>query len=140
MYYTDVGACESARGGVFNWTESSSFDSVGVFSTYIEQNLGYDGNAQYGFDVVSLGGIGEGGPTLRNTTVGAVAWESFYLGVFGLNPKPTNWTSYENSSPSYMTQLKEQNLIPSVSFGYTAGAPYRMFLLTAHINHSDLSF
>lgn len=47
------------------------------------------------------------------------------MGNFGLNPKPTNWTSYEDSAPSYMTQLKEQNLIPSVSFGYTAGAQYR---------------
>lgn len=79
----------------------------------------------YGYDVVSLGGLGEGGPTLKNSTVGAVAVNDFYLGVFGLNPKPTNWTSYDDPAPSYMTQLKEQKLVPSVSFGYTAGAPYR---------------
>lgn len=28
-----------------------------------------------------------------------------------------------------MAQLKQQNLIPSLSYGYTAGAIYREFLL-----------
>lgn len=122
---SDVSACASARGGTFNYSQSSTFEEIGIYSTWIEQNLGYIGNAEYGWDVVSLGGLGDGGPTQKNTTVGAVAVDAFYLGVFGLNPKPTNWTSYEDSSPSYMTQLKDQKLIPSVSFGYTAGAPYR---------------
>ncbi|KAF1354757.1 aspartic peptidase domain-containing protein [Delphinella strobiligena] len=122
---SDVSACASARGGLFNYSQSSTFGEIGIYSTWIEQNLGYIGNAEYGWDVVSLGGLGDGGPTLKNTTVGAVAVDAFYLGVFGLNPKPTNWTSFEDSSPSYMTQLKDQKLIPSVSFGYTAGAPYR---------------
>lgn len=126
IYATDLDACASARGNFFNYTLSSSFDNLKIYAISIESNLGYVANAVYGWDVVSLGGVGEGGPTLKNTTVGAVAVDDFYLGVFGLNPKPTNWTSFDDSSPSYMTQLKEQKLIPSVSFGYTAGAPYRM--------------
>lgn len=117
--------CASARGGIFSINQSSTWETVGLYSLAIEENLGLDGNAYYGWDVVGLGGIGEGGPTLQNTTVGDFAVTDFYLGLFGLNPKPTNWSSFEDSSPSYMTQLKEQNKIPSVSFGYTAGAPYR---------------
>lgn len=124
-YATNLDACSSSRGGLFNYNESTTFEELKVYVTSIEQNLGYVGNAQYGWDAVSLGGLGEGGPTLKNTTVGATAVYDFYLGLFGLNPKPTNWTTFDNSSPSYMTQLKEQKLIPSVSFGYTAGAPYR---------------
>ncbi|KAK5161623.1 hypothetical protein LTR04_004020 [Oleoguttula sp. CCFEE 6159] len=84
------------------------------------------GNAQYGYDTVGLGGVGEGGPTLKNMTVGGLAVNDFYLGIFGVNPKPTNFTSFAEGSPSYITTLRDQNLIPSVSFGYTAGARYRL--------------
>lgn len=118
-------SCATARGGVFTSNESSTWDYVGLYSLWIEQNLGLKGDAYYGYDAVGLMGLGEGGPTLKNTTVGDFAVDTFYLGYFGLNPKPTNWSSFQDSAPSYMTQLKEQNLIPSVSFGYTAGAIYR---------------
>ena len=118
-------SCVSNRGGIFSMNASSTWDSVGLYGLQIEENLEYDGNAYYGYDVVGLGGVGEGGPTLKNTTVGDLAVEDFYIGLFGLNPKPTNWSTFEDGAPSYMTQLKEQKLIPSVSFGYTAGAPYR---------------
>lgn len=122
---SDQQACAESRGGIFNTTESSTWDEIGIYDLYITRNLGINGNAIYGYDTVGLGGAGEEGPTLQNTTVGALAVEQFYLGVFGINPKPTNFTSFNDGSPSYMTQLKEQNYIPSVSFGYTAGAPYR---------------
>ncbi|GAB7349941.1 hypothetical protein MBLNU459_g0638t1 [Dothideomycetes sp. NU459] len=122
---SNINDCTSSRGEIFNLSQSTTWDYVGLYSLWIEQNLGYGGNAYFGYDVVGLGNLGEGGPTLPNTTVGAFAVTDFYVGNFGLNPKPTNWSSYEDSAPSYMTQLKEQKLIPSVSFGYTAGAPYR---------------
>ncbi|KAK4503908.1 hypothetical protein PRZ48_004823 [Zasmidium cellare] len=122
---TDEDACAQTRGETFDNNTSSTFDYVGIYDLWIERNLGYDGNAIYGYDVVGLGLNGQGGPTLKNTTVGALAVEDFYLGMFGVNPKPTNFTSFNEGSPSYITQLKQQNYIPSVSFGYTAGAKYR---------------
>lgn len=137
IYASDLNACGDARGGLFNYSKSPTFDLVGTYNTAIEQNLGYVANAIYGLDKVSLGGLGEGGPTLTNTTVGAFAVEDFYLGLFGLNPKPSNWTSWDDSSPSYMTQLKSQKLIPSVTFGYTAGAPYRTFVRSSQRNNAD---
>lgn len=122
---TDEEACAQSRGGLFDNATSTTFDHIGIYDLWIERNLGYDGNAFYGYDVVGLGLNGQGGPTLKNTTVGALAVEDFYLGMFGVNPKPTNFTSMNEGSPSYITQLKEQDLIPGVSFGYTAGAKYR---------------
>ena len=113
---------------MFYSNQSSTWAYEGLYSLYIEENLGLDGNAQYGFDTVGLGALGEGGPTIKNTTVGQVAVEDFYLGIFGLSPKPTNWSSYLDYSPSYMSLLKQQNYIPSLSFGYTAGAKYRTCL------------
>ena len=47
------------------------------------------------------------------------------LGVFGLGQKPTNFSDYNDPQSSYMWSLKNQSLIPSLSFGYSAGAPYR---------------
>ncbi|MBE7157810.1 MAG: hypothetical protein INR62_05150, partial [Rhodospirillales bacterium] len=121
----DEEACADSRGGLFNQSASHSWDNIGIYDLWIKRNLGINGNAIFGYDSVGLGGAGEEGPTLQNTTVGAMALESFYLGIFGINPKPTNFTSFNDGSPSYMTKLKEQNYIPSVSFGYTAGAQYK---------------
>ncbi|KAF2211723.1 hypothetical protein CERZMDRAFT_98156 [Cercospora zeae-maydis SCOH1-5] len=121
----DQEACAESRGWIFHTNESSTWEEQGIYDLWIQKNLGYGGNAIYGYDAVGLGGQGEGGPTLLNTTVGGFAVEDFYLGVFGVNPKPTNFTSFDNGSPSYMTLLKEQKHIPSLSFGYTAGARYR---------------
>ena len=121
----DYESCAEDRGGIFNTTQSSSWDRIGLYELWIKRNLGINGNAIFGYDTVGLGGAGEEGPTLQNTTVGALAVEYFYMGIFGINPKPTNFTTFNDGSPSYMTKLKEQNYIPSVSFGYTAGAQYR---------------
>lgn len=117
--------CADARGWLYNQNASSTREPIGLYDLYVENKMGYDGNARYVYDVVGLGGEGEGGPTLANTTVGGFAVEDFYLGIFGINPKPTNFSSFNEPSPSYMTQLKEQRQIPSISFGYTAGAHYR---------------
>lgn len=90
-----------------------------------EANLGLETSALYGWDTVGLGTTSSDGPTLKNTTVAAYAVNDFYVGIFGLDPKPTNWSSFLSSSPSYMSLLVEQDIIPSLSFGYTAGAKYR---------------
>ena len=117
--------CIASRGGIYDNSTSTTFTYQGLYDLSVARNLGYNGNAIYGFDTVGLGMEGEGGPSLLHTTVGALAVEDFYLGIFGINPKPTNWSNYDEGSPSYMTLLKQQNYIPSVSFGYTAGAKYR---------------
>ncbi|KAJ4189948.1 hypothetical protein NW767_011446 [Fusarium falciforme] len=52
---------------------------------------------------------------------------SQYLGIFGINNQPLNFTSLGNfSSPSFLTTLKDQKRIPSLSWSYTAGAIYRL--------------
>ncbi|KAL5384387.1 hypothetical protein PMIN06_009691 [Paraphaeosphaeria minitans] len=116
--------CRDSRGWTFNSNTSSTWDYNGFYQLWIEKNLDYAGNGQYGWDTVGLGLPGEEGPTLVNTTVGTLISSDFWLGHFGVNPKSTNFTNFTDPSPSYMTLLFEQNHIPSVSFGYTAGAQY----------------
>nr|POE56405.1 hypothetical protein CFP56_50949 [Quercus suber] len=124
-FASDTAGCASSRGGVFVSNDSSSWDDIGLYVLGLEEQLGYVGNARYGYDTVGLGGEGEGGPTLLNTTVGRLATLDFYLGVFGVNPKQTNFSGYDDGSPSYMSKLKDQKQIATLSAGYTAGARYR---------------
>lgn len=101
--------------------------SKGIFSLGLELNLGYAGNnGEYGYDTVALGWQGSGGPSLDQQIVAGIATKQFYLGIFGLNPRPSNFTSFNNPVPSYMLNLRKQSLIPSISGGYTAGNQYRL--------------
>ena len=114
------------RGQTFNNESSSTWNVTGTFGLGIEGNLGLNAGGIFANDTVTLGIQGSGGPTLKNQIVAGIVSENYWLGQFGVNPQPTNYTALGDSQASYMSTLKQQNLIPSVSFGYTAGAPYRM--------------
>ena len=118
--------CSNGRGLLFNPNTSSTWSQYGFYALGAEQNLGSSGSARYGNDTVGLGIQGSGGPSLTHQIVGALSTENFYLGFFGVNPASTNFSQQEQGEASYMTTLKDQNLIPSLSFGYTAGNQYRL--------------
>jgi hypothetical protein len=87
--------------------------------------LGYDGKGRYGFDDITLGFQGGGGASLKNQTVAGIATKDYYMGLFGLAPRPTNFSSDDAAVPSFMENLRSQGKIPSISWGYTAGNQYR---------------
>ena len=92
----------------------------------LEENLGYSDNAIYGNDTVALRLSEEtGGPQLESQVVAAFENDDFYLGLFGLGHKGTNFSQYDTPSVTILTSLKKRNMIPSLSWGYTAGAFYR---------------
>ena len=99
--------------------------SQGIFALAIETNLGLLGNALYGYDTVALSYPGSNTPSLNQQVVGGIATKDFYMGLFGLNPAASNFSTYNDPQQSYMSSLKSQNLIPSLSYGYTAGNTYR---------------
>ena len=117
--------CINGRGLLFNPNSSSTWSQYGFFALNAEQNLGSSSSGRYGNDTVGLGIQGSGGPSLPNQVVAAYSTDDFYLGFFGVDPASTNFTQQEQGVASYMTTLKNQNLIPSLSFGYTAGNKYR---------------
>ena len=118
--------CENGRGLLFNPNSSSTWSQYGFYGLGAEQNLGSTDSARYGNDTVGLGIQGSGGPSLPDQVIGAFSADDFYLGFFGVNPASINFTQQEEGKASYMTTLKNQNLIPSLSFGYTAGNQYRL--------------
>lgn len=124
--YSNYNSCVESRGEVFNLSQSADWDYLGIFEFGIEEQMGFGGNAYYGYDRVILGDTGPDAIAVNETTVGSFAVSDFWLGRLGLNPKPTNWSDSDAPWPSFMTKLKAQESIPSISFGYTAGAPYRM--------------
>jgi hypothetical protein len=58
--------------------------------------------------------------------VAGIATKDFYLGRLGLSPRAFNFTDFTHPQPSLLGSLVAQNLIPSASWGYTAGAYYRL--------------
>ncbi|KAH3909764.1 hypothetical protein HBI56_131850 [Parastagonospora nodorum] len=119
------GDCESTRGRLFNQTLSTSWTQKGYYRLWLEKWIGLEGNGLFGFDYVGLGLPGEKGPSLQSTIIGTLVSSNFWMGHLGMHPKPTNFSVFEDPVPSFMTGLFEQKSIPSLSFGYTAGAPYR---------------
>jgi Eukaryotic aspartyl protease len=127
----DPGQCSSSRGGLFSINKSTTwiqnnFSSNGVFNVGLESNLNYTASAQYGYDTVTLGVPGSGGPSLDQQVVAAMADYPFWLGTFGVNPAASNFTDLNHPVPSYMANLRSSGLIPSTSYGYTAGNTYRL--------------
>ncbi|RMZ14259.1 hypothetical protein D0864_00238 [Hortaea werneckii] len=122
-YVTD---CEDSRGFLFLSNESLTWVPNSIFSFDLEQNLGMDTTGNAGFDTVTLDWQGSGGPTVDHSTVFSIATSIYWLGEFGLSPWPTNFTTFVDPQPSFMTQLKTNNTIPSISYGYTAGNQYRL--------------
>ncbi|KAH8812244.1 aspartic peptidase domain-containing protein [Xylogone sp. PMI_703] len=122
--------CAVSRGNLFDLNKSSSWLDAGSYGINqdgfgLEANLGYVQPAQFGLEHL---GIGLTGPSLSNQTVAGIATpEPFYLGIFGLNNQPLNFSELGNySAPSFLTTLKDQKKIPSLSWSYTAGAQYRL--------------
>ncbi|KAK3326079.1 aspartic peptidase domain-containing protein [Apodospora peruviana] len=125
--------CAKARGNLFNPNTSSSWIDMGQFfindvdnGVGLEANLGYRQKAQWGLEKVQIGLTN--GPSLENQTVAGIATASpFYMGIFGLNNQPVNFTILGNlSQSSFLTTLKDQKKIPSLSWSYTAGANYQL--------------
>ncbi|RAL66810.1 hypothetical protein DID88_007593 [Monilinia fructigena] len=127
---SDPGTCLGSRGLKFNPNTSTTWapntiNPGGVFALEVESNLNLAGNGNYGNDTILLGSPGSDLPSLSSQVLATITTHDFWLGLFGLNPAPTNFSSVTELAPSYMSNLKSQGHIPSLSYGYTAGAYYR---------------
>jgi hypothetical protein len=131
--------CKKLRGEFFNYNESSTYSpnlvnkSSSIYGLGLESSLGYTGRGRFGFDDITLGWQGSGGPIIRNHTVAGIATKEFFMGLLGLTPRATNFTNYNNPFPSIMQSLRNQTLIPSSSWGYTAGNQYRKSPSICHL-------
>ncbi|KAI9732117.1 MAG: hypothetical protein M1834_004213 [Cirrosporium novae-zelandiae] len=121
---TDPSNCGYLRGYLFERNESTTWKELGLYTLelYEQSQLGYGGNGLYGFDTLELGWQGKGLPTLENQVIAGIATKDFYIGSFPLNPRPMNFTDFNDPQTSMLQTLRNNGLIPSLSWAYHAGA------------------
>lgn len=89
-------------------------------------HLGLTYNCSLGYDTV---GVGEEPKKLENFVVAAVEGSDLPVEYLGLNSSPLIVPGKEpldpKEVPSFLAALKERLHIPSLSFGYQAGAAHR---------------
>jgi len=103
--------------------DTSNFNMASIYGSQ------YSIGAAYGLDIVNLSSSTSDSTTIgvdQTPVAGVTSWEIF-LGTLGLgfgqvNDGPTS------STPSFMETLANKSVIPSRSWGYTAGASYRSYL------------
>ena len=118
--------CSNARGGLFDQARSASWRDLGLFTLALEQNLGHNESGLYGLDTISFGlSNATGGPTLESQIIAGIETEHWYTGFLSLQQQPINLTNFSQPQPNILSALRAQNLIPSLSWAYTAGAHYR---------------
>jgi hypothetical protein len=128
-----VSTCGSDRGGTFTESQSSTWEDKGLYQLPLdpEHYLPFSGAAKFGFDNVTLDWQGFNGTTLERQVVAGYITEDIYLGALGLSPLSVNITSFDDRYPSFLGSLRARNDILSNSYGYTAGASYHSYPISA---------
>ncbi|KAI9714795.1 MAG: hypothetical protein M1820_000084 [Bogoriella megaspora] len=122
----DPSSCSQNR-TVFYPNSSSSWNSLGLYHLGLREEalLGLDvslDNAEFAVETFTLGN-GNGLPAINASVVQGFATKDFYMGLLGLTARAVNVTNFNSPKPSPIQSLRDQGSIPSLSWGYTAGAP-----------------
>ncbi|KAI4105400.1 MAG: hypothetical protein LQ339_003464 [Xanthoria mediterranea] len=118
--------CTEARGGIFNQNQSSTWKDLDLFTLNLEQNLNHNESGAFGLDTISLGlSNATAGPTLDSQIIAGIETPHWYTAVFGLQQRPMILDEFSQPQQSFLSALRARNLIPSLSWAYTAGARYR---------------
>lgn len=116
------------RGALVNVNTSSTWQDQGLYELGNHKDLPdysqYYQSGDYGLDTMGVGLPVFNDYDEPGVTVTAIVAGDFYLGLLGVNRLPTNFSDFV-PHPSYLSALRDSEKIPSLSYGYTAGAPYR---------------
>jgi hypothetical protein len=108
----------------FQVKKSSTWDELGIYKVAAREELRYNASGLYGLDTLGLMIANSGGPVLKNQVIGGLVNPRYWVGRLGMDVKPSNFSSFDNPQRSLIQTLREENYIPSLSYGYTAGAYY----------------
>lgn len=84
-------------------------------------------NGTFGYEKLGIQGKGAN-VSVDHQVIASIKTNKFFVGSLGLSDQPVTYPDGSETSPSLLTSLKSENLIPSLSYGYTAGAFYRKHL------------
>ena len=129
---TNSSGCPLSRGAyshLFHPNTSTSWKEIGLYDLALGNELGYEGNGVYGLDTVKLELSASQPVALDSQVVAGIATGDFWTGLLGLGPRPVNFSNMDHSVPSFLGTMREQERIPSLSYGYSAGASYSKSIL-----------
>lgn len=120
--------CSDTRGQLFDTGRSSSWLDQKTWTLSEETNLNISPNdtGNYGYESLGITQVETSQTsnlTLGHQVIAAIETKDFYLGSLGLTPRVPNF--YQNTQGNFLQSLKDKQNIPSLSYGYTAGAYYR---------------
>ena len=115
--------CVASRGGVYTPDDSHYWAPMGTWSLGLEY-LRYGGNGLYGTDLLStISEVDDKTFAMTGSIIATLNTTDYYLGYMGMGINQGNFDRVVADSP--LTQaVKGFGLIPSYSYGYTAGAYY----------------
>ncbi|KAI0402082.1 aspartic peptidase domain-containing protein [Xylaria palmicola] len=115
--------CNDARGGVFNRNASKSWSPMGVWQLGLK-TIGIQANGDYGMEtVVVYDSVRRWQTSLNKLLVAGINDTAAYTGFFGLGITDGNFGGVVAQGP-LASLVQQSGIIPSHSYGYTAGAYY----------------
>lgn len=115
-------ACATARGGLFYANDSSTFQPMGFYELGSNPQLGNSQFGYYGLDTIALNDdVSE-----VDQIIALVNTTNLWVGELGLGVQQTRINGSENRQPFLSSLVQNSSHIPSHSYGYTAGAAYRL--------------
>ena len=137
---TDPSNCANLRGAEifdssqntgFQVSQSTQWSAIGQYALDLEDTLNMTAEALYGYDHVALGPAvgtysGTNVTSIDHQVVGVVADMDYYMGLLPLGTAESSFSSLSEPQKSLMWNLRNGSRIPSLSYGYTAGAKYRL--------------
>ena len=112
----------------FRTEQSTTWDLIGIYGlsgnqALFNQNQTNQTNVgEYGRDTIVIGTTAP--ETLPHQLLAGIASMDYWLGALGLGVQPNTFNIETTKIPSLVSYMKAKELIPSLSFGYRAGAAY----------------
>lgn len=108
-------------------TGSGSWQNAGIYDIPLPNGWLNETNkpaATWALDNVGLGASSERSPILEKRYVVGSKSKDFFMGYFGLAAGPIAPGAGKDSINPFLTEFANLDSIPSISYGYTAGAKY----------------
>ncbi|KAJ9651641.1 hypothetical protein H2198_009084 [Neophaeococcomyces mojaviensis] len=113
--------CSSLRGGLFSADQSTSWETLGLYELGYSDLSQTTDNGYYGFDNLSISDT----ISASNQIIAVVNDTDHWIGQLGLVVQETRFQSNIDHLPLISTLVQNESVIPSHSYGYTAGAYYK---------------
>lgn len=125
-----IGSVNGDQAQGFDISDSTTWKESGIYDINLPYwwmgNTSAPPGGYYGVDYVGIGKASSQSWVAKDMMVAGTTSEDFYIGQFGLGPGATN-PGGGTGTPvdSILTYFNKTQVIPSLSYGYTAGAKYR---------------